>query len=349
MGCGCNKYKKIESNFEITNENIENVEDFQNDDNKLKSIIKIQRFIRSKQSKNKTLQIKQSISNNNSLINTSRNQKGSKESTSRKLNIEIPQEEFDKLTKEYPPLNDGIIVSKNGPLIDKNTQSVYLGEWDFNKNLKHGRGIQYWSEGSKYYGYWLCGKANIKGKLIHHDGDIYEGGWENDQPNGKGKYIHSDGTIYEGDWKNDKQHGKGKEIWPDGAWYEGDYLNGQKHGNGKFYWSDGSYYEGDFMNNNINGYGKYIFGDKRTYEGTWVNNKLDGKGVFSWPDGRKYEGEYKNDKKEGFGCFYWNNGKIYKGNWKNGKKHGEGEVYFPKEEKWKKGLWKDGERIKYFE
>ena len=53
-------------------------------------------------------------------------------------------------------------------------------------------------------------------------------------------------------------------------------------------------------------------------------------------------------KKDGFGTFYWNDGKIFKGNWKNGQKHGEGEVYFPDQKIWKKGLWKYGERIKYY-
>ena len=348
MGCGCNKQKKSEIKNELMNENVKYLEDIQNDENKLKSLIKIQRFIHKKLSKDKISQIKQTISNNNSL-NNSQNIKESKENDSKQLTIEIPKEELTNLLNEYPPLADNIIISINGPLKDYNTQSVYLGEWDSNKKVKHGRGIQYWSEGSKYYGYWVSGKANIKGKLVHFDGDIYEGEWLDDQPNGKGKYTHSDGTIYEGDWKNDKQHGKGKEIWPDGAWYEGDYFNGKKHGKGKFSWSDGSYYEGEFANNNINGFGEYKFGDNRSYKGTWVNNKLEGKGVFTWPDGRRYEGEYKNDKKEGFGTFYWNNGKIYKGNWRNGKKHGEGEVYFPNNKSWRKGIWKNGERVKYYD
>ena len=48
-----------------------------------------------------------------------------------------------------------------------------------------------------------------------------------------------------------------------------------------------------------------------------MNNKLEGKGVFIWPDGRKYDGE--------------------------------GEFYFPSENKWKKGIWKEGKRLKWLE
>ena len=55
MGCGCNKQEKLENKVEVTNENILNIEYIQNDENKLKSIIKIQRFYRNKHSKNNLL------------------------------------------------------------------------------------------------------------------------------------------------------------------------------------------------------------------------------------------------------------------------------------------------------
>ena len=335
MGCACN-FPRGERKNEIMDDISKKVEEISSDELKLKSLIKRQRNIRSKwiilklKSKNNT------ESNENQTRYTTAN-----------IEQENIKEELETLLKEYPPLYDGIILKINGPIKDNKYHYTYLGEWDFSKNVKHGRGIQYFEEGSKYYGYFIQDKANIKGKLIHSDGDIYEGGWLNNVPNGKGKYIHKDGTIYEGDWKEDKQHGKGKEKWPDGAWYEGDYFNGQKHGKGKFHWADGSSYEGDFSNNNINGYGYYIFGDKRTYKGTWVDNKLEGKGVFTWPDGRKYEGDYKKDKRDGYGTFYWSDGKIYKGNWKNGKQCGEGEFYDPIDKEWKKGFWY-GNKVKWW-
>ena len=74
---------------------------------------------------------------------------------------------------------------------------------------------------------------------------------------------------------------------------------------------------------------------------------MNGKGVFEWPDGRKYEGEYKNDKKEGHGVFTWPDGRQYDGNWKNGRQDGEGKFYYPKNKQWKKGIWKEGKRIKW--
>ena len=258
----------------------------------------------------------------------------------------LPQSEIEQLYKNYPPLNDNIKVEKMPPVEFLN-KVIYYGEWDKKNYIRHGRGIQLWTDGSKFIGYWKNGKASGKGKLIHADGDIYDGFWENDKPNGYGLYIHQDGTKYEGYWENDKQSGKGKETWPDGASYEGFYKNGKKQGKGIFKWADGSVYEGEFNDNNINGKGVYIFADKRKYDGTWVNNKLEGYGVFEWPDGRKYYGDYKDDKKEGYGVFEWADGKKYKGPWKNGKQNGIGEFYDPIKDIWKKGEWEDGKRMRW--
>jgi hypothetical protein len=59
------------------------------------------------------------------------------------------------------------------------------------KNNRHGKGKQYWNDGSFYegrklllfiykniifiLGYWKDNMANGKGRLIHADGDVYEG------------------------------------------------------------------------------------------------------------------------------------------------------------------------------
>ena len=58
MGCGCNMFKNQDNN-EMKNENILNIEGIENDEDKLNSVIKIQRFIHNKLSKKKLLKIKQ--------------------------------------------------------------------------------------------------------------------------------------------------------------------------------------------------------------------------------------------------------------------------------------------------
>ena len=260
----------------------------------------------------------------------------------------ITKEEYNYLKNLYPPLDDNIptIFLDN---IEYQNKSEYLGEWNYKTGKRHGRGIQKWLDGAKYEGYFINDKANIQGKLTHHNNDIYEGEWIDDKAEGFGIYTHVDGAKYEGYWKNDKQHGRGIEEWPDNTRYEGNFYNGMKNGFGKFIWKDGSSYEGEFVNNNIEGKGTYIWNDKRKYVGTWKNNEMSGNGVFSWPDGRKYEGEYKNDKKDGYGKFFWPDGKIYKGEWKNGKQHGIGEVLNGNNCKWKKGYWEEGKRVNWID
>ena len=199
----------------------------------------------------------------------------------------ISEEEIQKLFQKYAPLSDGVPVELK-QCVEYENKAIYYGEWAKNDNKRHGRGIQVWTDGSKYEGYWREDRANVKGKLIHADGDIYEGEWLDDKAHGYGIYTHIDGAQYEGYWKEDKQEGRGKEKWPDGASYEGEYKQGKKSGFGKFKWADGSTYEGYFEDNNINGKGTYIWGDKRQYVGDWKNNKMDGHGIFTWPDGRRY-------------------------------------------------------------
>ena len=229
-----------------------------------------------------------------------------------------------------------------GPVRMEN-DAIFTGEWSASK-LRSGKGVQVWSDGSYYEGYWDLDKANGKGRLIHANGDVYEGDWKDDKAHGRGIYIHTDGAKYEGSWENDKQHGQGVEIWPDGAKYSGDYLNGQKHGKGLFKWADGSMYEGEFLGNNIHGNGTYTWSDGRKFCGQWKDNKMHGKGIFTWSDGRSYEGEYIDDKKQGLGTFVWPDGRKYEGMWLNGKQHGHG-TYTSPNGVVKEGLWKEGRRV----
>lgn len=96
--------------------------------------------------------------------------------------------------KEYPKL---------GPYLDKQTESVYEGQWY--KGKKFGRGKLSWIDGSFYEGEWANDMTKGKGRLIHQDGDVYEGEWKDNKASGKGLYIHYDGAKYEGDWENDIQ------------------------------------------------------------------------------------------------------------------------------------------------
>ena len=83
------------------------------------------------------------------------------------------------------------------------SESVYLGEWLVGKNIREGRGIQVWPDGSLYEGYWQNNQANGTGRLLHKDGDVYQGEWKDDKAHGFGYYFHQDGSFYRGFWAND--------------------------------------------------------------------------------------------------------------------------------------------------
>jgi len=52
---------------------------------------------------------------------------------------------------------------------------IYEGQWVKNKNIRQGKGLQIWKDGSIYEGWWKDNKANGRGRLIHAECDIYEG------------------------------------------------------------------------------------------------------------------------------------------------------------------------------
>ena len=60
----------------------------------------------------------------------------------------------------------------------------YKGEWLLGSNIRQGRGMQVWPDGSMYEGYWRENKANGNGRLIHADGDVYNGMWQDDKAHG---------------------------------------------------------------------------------------------------------------------------------------------------------------------
>lgn len=261
----------------------------------------------------------------------------------------IQSKDIKEIFRKYPLISQlkNLNLVLKAPYEMPNQRETYYGEWK--GNIRCGRGIIQWLDGSRYEGYFYNDKANFKGKLFHKNGDTYEGEWLNDKANGFGIYCHIGGEYYEGDWKDDKQNGKGKETWNDGSCYEGDYKDGKRHGYGIFKWIDGSEYEGFFFQNMFDGQGKYTWNDKREYIGQWHMNQMDGYGIFRWPDGRKYEGDYKKDRKEGFGKFIWPDGRIFKGQWSNGKQHGQGDFFDPKKKTWKKGVWENGKNIEFYE
>ena len=81
-------------------------------------------------------------------------------------NSKITDEEIQKLFENYPPLDDDVPVELKQS-VEYENKAIYYGEWEKNGNKRHGRGIQLWTDGSRYEGYWKEDKANVKGKLTN--------------------------------------------------------------------------------------------------------------------------------------------------------------------------------------
>ena len=300
-----------------------------------------------------------------------------------KVDIDIVYNKLYLEIKDFSKKNN-LVHDEQLKLIKKiklDNDAIYIGQ--VVDICRSGYGIQYWSDGRVYTGFWNADQASGYGRLEHKNGDSYEGYWLIDEASGYGTYYYdpqnstplfhqpqncndlmqktmannpnsqegaSEGykVKYQGNWVADKQHGFGKETWPSGAQFEGNYEYGYKCGNGKLLFADGSHYHGTFLKGKIDGNGQYVWKDFRFYKGQWKENKLDGLGQMIWNDGRSYVGGYTFDQMTGFGTFIWTDGRMYSGNWTHGQQHGEGK-YTSCNGVTRKGEWYCGKRISWLD
>lgn len=253
MGCQCTKDENINADQTYDIERYKYLESCFKSMNNIVLLIKLQNKFRQLLANNKlkVLKVRSNVPELNiPIMLTDDNFPDNVDSNQIDLNM------LKEVFKKYPRLKDNVETEiRNNIAFDDG--SVYYGEWKLGTNIKHGRGIQIWDDGSMYQGQFHNNKAHYLGKLIHQDGDFYEGEWFEGKAQGKGMFVsHYDGSFYKGDWYQDKQHGKGEEHWKDGSKYIGDYFFCKKTGKGKFIWSNGSTYEGDFLDNEISGKGK---------------------------------------------------------------------------------------------
>jgi hypothetical protein len=111
--------------------------------------------------------------------------------------------------------------------LDANSEwvRVYKGEWKEDK--RHGRGVNYYSTGDIYDGFFEHGLRSAIGKLFLADGSRIEGQFRNDQADGWGTLYCPNGDWFEGYWRDGMREGPG--IW----YYESrqQCLKGEWHKN----------------------------------------------------------------------------------------------------------------------
>lgn len=205
--------------------------------------------------------------------------------------------------------------------------SKYEGE--FLNDLKHGQGIEYFSNGDIYKGNYFNDNINGKGIEYYNNGNIYKGDFKDNKRDGIGIFEYFENClIYEGEFRNNKKNGVGVLYYNNGAVFHGEFKEGQKSGFGICYYKDGSIFEGEFASGEKNGVGIAHYNNGDFYMGNYKNNLRHGMGIYEKNQGWKYEGEFENGKSNGRGVFIFENGDLYEGEFSEGKKHGLGIYYF---------------------
>ena len=86
-------------------------------------------------------------------------------------------------------------------------QQPRVSENSLTNIVRHGYGIQVWTDGAHYEGQWVCDVKEGKGTMTYVNGEKYEGEWKNDKAHGKGTLTYVRGDKYVGDWWEAKKHG----------------------------------------------------------------------------------------------------------------------------------------------
>jgi hypothetical protein len=217
-------------------------------------------------------------------------------------------------------------------------------------NCTDGEGTYIYTDGSKYTGEFLNGKADGYGVVIYADGRKYVGEFRNHKAAGQGAWYGADGSIEPGYYD-------ANESWIKAANAKKGCLEGNcENGYGVKYWDENVKYIGDFKNSVCEGYGTCYFSDGSKYTGNWLNHKFEGEGTRYYADGtiqRGFfkEGNYtgatgtaqaaqteggclKGDCKDGVGTYVYNDGSRYIGEFKDGKCEGFGVCYFASGKTW---------------
>ncbi len=83
-----------------------------------------------------------------------------------------------------------------GEEFDEQGNKIYRGEWS--NNMRHGFGVAYFSEGSKYFGRYENNLMSGIGIYCHPNNDRFEGMFFNNKPDGLGSFYEKDNTT--GQW-----------------------------------------------------------------------------------------------------------------------------------------------------
>jgi len=176
---------------------------------------------------------------------------------------------------------------------------VYVGKMINGK--MNGKGVYMFSEGNwagqEYVGTFMEDIKSGKGMCTFPNGSVYVGEWENDNIHGIGKMTYQSKDEYIGEWEEGKKQGMGIYKWDEGSVYVGQFKNSKMEGKGTCYDRLGKIiYKGDWKNNLSHGKGVYVWDEHRKYIGEFLYGKKHGTGTFYIDGEVAYKGEWRFDK-----------------------------------------------------
>jgi hypothetical protein len=74
--------------------------------------------------------------------------------------------------------------------------------WALLNDQKHGKGVEFGTDGARYEGDFVCGKRQGEGTLTDRENNIYKGHFHDNKINGKGRWEWNDGRVYDGEMKD---------------------------------------------------------------------------------------------------------------------------------------------------
>ena len=353
------------------------------DNNDLKKIVYIQKYIRKYLSKLKSKKrlnlLKISSINNSSKKTQSQSEKDLQKiikDSPHKVNNHKNSKKFKKNNKyitydEEPTSNELLIPTICTPLMDNNlfVDDPFLKNGKIKSNNDNNStdprdepndGIRrkfpkIKEDQSSYEGEWKNGKRDGYGILCFGNQSKFMGLFKEDKLAGYGKLWYDGEDYYRGYWKEFKAEGIGIYKTKKGSYFTGEWKNDRQNGFGMENWPKGSNFLGEYSDGYKNGIGILSFGSKAGYKGEFKEGVITGIGTFYFEDLRKYEGQWKNNKMHGYGIIFWPEGDVFEGEFYEDKKCGFGIFY--NKNKIYMGNWKnnkpegdmiiiDGDKIK---
>ena len=212
-------------------------------------------------------------------------------------------------------------------------EEILTAKAKITKEIEYDGGDRYEGEVNR------AGLPNGKGVMYYSDGSRHEGEYKNGNRNGHGVFYYSSGDKYDGDWKDGLYDGHGIICYQSGDIFECDFVGGKENGDGIYICTDGRimrqvWDEGQKVSEepiDLNSEASIVikrvinYSNGNKYEGeVLLNGERHGHGLFTMKNGDKYDGEWEHDIKHGHGIEIWATGAKFEGDWNKGKKNGEG-------------------------